>query len=304
MISIGWNLFREGRRPHRLRHRRTGRRQHGLRSAGAGISRRPAPSHRAIWRASDLRRSHDGFPLEPRRSATAVRHHARSDHARQNHRRRFADCGVWRPCRHHEESRAGRPGLSGRNAFRQSAGRHRRNRHAARTSKSIPKSTTCSRRVPASIVENPPAGVHVNRVGSMFTFFFQPGPVRNYEEAKTLRYRARSAGFSTTFSIAAFTSRHRSSKRRLFRRRTTPARHCIKRSALFTVSETFLFPMETKRRVLVTGAAKRIGRVIAIELSKRGFAVAIHYNLSRPKPKRSSKECGGAPIFQADLGQR
>jgi glutamate-1-semialdehyde 2,1-aminomutase len=36
----------------------------------------------------------------------------------------------------------------------------------------------------ARIVENPPEGVHVNRVGSMFTFFFCPGPVRNYEEAK------------------------------------------------------------------------------------------------------------------------
>ncbi len=29
-----------------------------------------------------------------------------------------------------------------------------------------------------------PAGVVVNRVGSMITFFFQPGPVRNYEDAK------------------------------------------------------------------------------------------------------------------------
>ncbi len=29
-----------------------------------------------------------------------------------------------------------------------------------------------------------PPGTHVNRVGSMHTFFFQPGPVRNYEEAK------------------------------------------------------------------------------------------------------------------------
>ncbi len=29
-----------------------------------------------------------------------------------------------------------------------------------------------------------PPGVCVNRVGSMFTIFFQAGPVRNYEEAK------------------------------------------------------------------------------------------------------------------------
>jgi NAD(P)-dependent dehydrogenase (short-subunit alcohol dehydrogenase family) len=61
--------------------------------------------------------------------------------------------------------------------------------------------------------------------------------------------------------------------------------------------------METKRRVLVTGAAKRIGRVIAIELARRGFAVAIHYNHSREEAEAVSKECGGAPLFQADLGQ-
>ncbi len=57
------------------------------------------------------------------------------------------------------------------------------------------------------------------------------------------------------------------------------------------------------KRVLVTGAAKRIGRVIAIELSKRGFAVAIHYNTSRFEAKEVSAECGNAPIFQADLSK-
>jgi glutamate-1-semialdehyde 2,1-aminomutase len=36
----------------------------------------------------------------------------------------------------------------------------------------------------ALLAANPPAGVCVNRVGSMLTFFFQPGPVRNYEDAK------------------------------------------------------------------------------------------------------------------------
>jgi NAD(P)-dependent dehydrogenase (short-subunit alcohol dehydrogenase family) len=54
-------------------------------------------------------------------------------------------------------------------------------------------------------------------------------------------------------------------------------------------------------RVLVTGAAKRIGRAIAIELSRRGFEVAIHYGASRAEAEQVSKECGGAPIFQADL---
>ncbi|HTU45149.1 MAG TPA: SDR family oxidoreductase [Bryobacteraceae bacterium] len=56
-------------------------------------------------------------------------------------------------------------------------------------------------------------------------------------------------------------------------------------------------------RVLITGAAKRIGRVIAIELSRRGFEVAIHYGKSRAEAEQVSRECGGAPIFQADLAQ-
>ncbi len=54
----------------------------------------------------------------------------------------------------------------------------------------------------------------------------------------------------------------------------------------------------------MTGAAKRIGRVIAIELSRRGFDVAIHYNTSQKEAEQVSLECNGAPIFQADLAKR
>jgi NAD(P)-dependent dehydrogenase (short-subunit alcohol dehydrogenase family) len=54
-------------------------------------------------------------------------------------------------------------------------------------------------------------------------------------------------------------------------------------------------------RVLVTGAAKRIGRVIALELHRRGFQVAIHYGNSRKEAEQVSRESNGAPIFQADL---
>jgi NAD(P)-dependent dehydrogenase (short-subunit alcohol dehydrogenase family) len=61
--------------------------------------------------------------------------------------------------------------------------------------------------------------------------------------------------------------------------------------------------MPERRRVLVTGAAKRIGRVIAIELSRHGFDVAIHYGRSRKEAEDVSRECRGAPIFQADLAQ-
>lgn len=61
--------------------------------------------------------------------------------------------------------------------------------------------------------------------------------------------------------------------------------------------------MSEAKRVLVTGAAKRIGRTIAIELHRRGFLVAIHYGTSRDQALEVSKACGGAPIFQADLAR-
>lgn len=47
----------------------------------------------------------------------------------------------------------------------------------------------------AELTANAPAGCCVNRVGSMGTIFFQPGPVRNYEEAK----RSDTARFSKFF---------------------------------------------------------------------------------------------------------
>jgi 3-oxoacyl-[acyl-carrier protein] reductase/pteridine reductase len=59
----------------------------------------------------------------------------------------------------------------------------------------------------------------------------------------------------------------------------------------------------SKPRVLVTGSAKRIGRTIAVELSQRGFQVAIHYNRSRSEAEEVARACGGAPIFEADLSQ-
>jgi NAD(P)-dependent dehydrogenase (short-subunit alcohol dehydrogenase family) len=58
-----------------------------------------------------------------------------------------------------------------------------------------------------------------------------------------------------------------------------------------------------KPKVLVTGAAKRIGRAIAIELFKHGFEVAIHYGNSEQEAREVAELCGGAPIFLADLAQ-
>jgi 3-oxoacyl-[acyl-carrier protein] reductase/pteridine reductase len=57
------------------------------------------------------------------------------------------------------------------------------------------------------------------------------------------------------------------------------------------------------RRVLITGSAKRIGRVIALGLSKRGFRVAIHYNHSRAEAEQVARDCNDAPLFQADLSR-
>ncbi len=56
------------------------------------------------------------------------------------------------------------------------------------------------------------------------------------------------------------------------------------------------------RVVLVTGAAKRIGRGIALRLAREGARVAIHYFTSEAEARETAADCGGAPIFRADLG--
>ena len=53
--------------------------------------------------------------------------------------------------------------------------------------------------------------------------------------------------------------------------------------------------------ILVTGAAKRIGRSIALRLAAEGARVAIHYNGSEREARATAEECGDAPIFQANL---
>ncbi|MEZ5403111.1 MAG: SDR family oxidoreductase [Bryobacteraceae bacterium] len=57
----------------------------------------------------------------------------------------------------------------------------------------------------------------------------------------------------------------------------------------------------TGKVVLVTGAAKRIGRGIALRLAREGARVAIHYGGSEAEARATAAECGGAPVFQADL---
>ncbi len=64
--------------------------------------------------------------------------------------------------------------------------------------------------------------------------------------------------------------------------------------------------MEIKNKViLVTGAAKRVGRVIAGTLAARGAHIAVHYNSSSSEAESAAKEfrslSAEAEIFQADL---
>jgi NAD(P)-dependent dehydrogenase (short-subunit alcohol dehydrogenase family) len=56
-----------------------------------------------------------------------------------------------------------------------------------------------------------------------------------------------------------------------------------------------------KPLVLVTGAAKRIGRGIALRLAREGARVAIHYNRSEAEARRTAEKCGGAELFCANL---
>ena len=53
--------------------------------------------------------------------------------------------------------------------------------------------------------------------------------------------------------------------------------------------------------VLVTGAARRIGRGIALRLASEGARVAIHYHNSEADARRTAADCGGAELFRANL---
>lgn len=68
-----------------------------------------------------------------------------------------------------------------------------------------------------------------------------------------------------------------------------------------------IHPDSYPRAVLITGAAKRIGRAIALDLAEAGWSVAIHYHSSRAEAlalAEDLREKGAAAVaLQADLAQ-
>ena len=64
---------------------------------------------------------------------------------------------------------------------------------------------------------------------------------------------------------------------------------------------------EPLKTALVTGAARRIGRAIALDLARHGWAVAVHCNRSEPEARevvRLIEQGGGrATLVQADLAR-
>jgi 3-oxoacyl-[acyl-carrier protein] reductase/pteridine reductase len=60
-------------------------------------------------------------------------------------------------------------------------------------------------------------------------------------------------------------------------------------------------PSLSGKTILVTGAAKRIGRGIALRLASEGARVAIHYHHSEKEARATAGECGGAELFRANL---
>jgi NAD(P)-dependent dehydrogenase (short-subunit alcohol dehydrogenase family) len=63
--------------------------------------------------------------------------------------------------------------------------------------------------------------------------------------------------------------------------------------------------MEPLRTALVTGAARRIGRAIALDLARHGWAVAVHFNRSEDEARAVVAEIerggGRAALVRADL---
>ena len=81
-----------------------------------------------------------------------------------------------------------------------------------------------------------------------------------------------------------------------------PAESCTKAANRGPVCAGYngnLFMEIDGKVALITGSAKRIGREIALELSRRGARVAVHYRSGASEAQRVAGDTGA--IFQADL---
>lgn len=63
--------------------------------------------------------------------------------------------------------------------------------------------------------------------------------------------------------------------------------------------------MSSPQLALITGAAHRLGRAVALELARQGFAIGLHFQSSREKAEATAAEIGAlggaAYLLQADL---
>ena len=64
-------------------------------------------------------------------------------------------------------------------------------------------------------------------------------------------------------------------------------------------------PTDTLPLAVVTGAGRRVGRLIALHLAGRGFAIALHHHTSQDEAEKTTEEISrlGVPVYQlkADL---
>jgi 3-oxoacyl-[acyl-carrier protein] reductase len=60
--------------------------------------------------------------------------------------------------------------------------------------------------------------------------------------------------------------------------------------------------MDKKKTAVITGSASGIGAATAIELSKRGWNVAINYSKSEAEAKKVAAKCRDSIVVQADIG--
>ncbi len=218
-----------GRRD-RLRHRRAGRRQHGLRAAGAGLPRGAARALHAPRRAADLRRSDDRLPRRARRRAGALRHRAGPHDARQDRRRRHAGRRLRRAARDHGDAsrRSGPSTRPARSAAIRSRWRRdsRRSRRVAHPGFHERLAATTTRLVEGLATPRAPPAfpLATNHVCGMFGLFFTRGPVTNYRRGHGAATPRASAASSTACSRRASILRPRPSRRASSPRRTATPR--------------------------------------------------------------------------------